>query len=88
MSIKSVTIFLNENNKKVIKTEDKPNYTVEDYKNPPEKDIQKDENNKPMYRKKVVYGKDGKKRILTVAVMKDEGPQGGKTEVTSKWKEK
>lgn len=87
MAIRSITIFLNEN-KKVIKREDKPNYTVEDYKNPPEKNIQKDKDNNPMYRRKVVHGKDGKKHILTVAVMDKTGPQGGKTQVTSKWTEK
>lgn len=74
--------------KKIIKREESKNYNIKDYKNPPEKDIQKDEFNKPMYRKKVVYGKDGQRHVLTFAIKNTPGPRGGKTEITSKWDKK
>lgn len=84
--MKSIYIFLE--NRKIIKKEETKNYNIDDYKNPSEKNIQKDENNKPMYRRKTIIDKNGKKNIITVAIMKDKGPQGGSTQITSKWKEK
>ena len=72
--------------KKVIKVEDKPNWKVHDYKNPPDKDIQKDETGKSMYRRFHPPGRPD--RLITVAIKKTPGKEGGKTEVTSIWKKK
>lgn len=73
----------------VVKREETKNYNIKDYKNPPDKDIQKDpETGKSMYRRKVVYGNDGKKHILTLAIKKASGKKGGMTQVTSKWTKK
>ena len=72
--------------KKVIKVEDKPNWKVHDFKNPPEKDIQKDESGKPMYRRFHPPGRPD--RLITVAIKKKPGPEGGRTEATSLWKKK
>ena len=84
--MKSICLFLE--NQKIIKREETENYTIKDYKNPPEKDIQKDKNDKLKYRRKVFYDKNGKKNILTLAIINKSGKMGGMTKVTSKWKEK
>ncbi|MGB9886904.1 MAG: hypothetical protein ACPLRW_07905 [Moorellales bacterium] len=60
--------------RKIIKVEQKPNYVVEDYKNPPEKDI-------IGYRR--VKTKSG--HIINVAILKKKGPRGGRTVATSLW---
>lgn len=60
--------------KKVIKTVTKPNYTVQDYKNPPKKDVEG-------YRR--LKTKSG--HILNIAILDKKGPRGGKTTVTSLW---
>ena len=67
----------------VIKQEDKPNYTVDDYKNPPKKDMKK-ENGKPMYRSKKLPSGE----IIRIAIMKKSGPRGGQTKTTSIWRPK
>lgn len=59
--------------RKPIKTETKGNYVIEDYKNPPKKEIKG-------YR---TVKKDG--HLIKVAIMKNEGPRGGRTKVTSIW---
>ena len=84
--MKSICLFLE--NQKIIKREETENYTIKDYKNPPEKDIQKDKDDKLKYRRKVFYDKNGKKNILTLAIMNKSGKMDGMTKVTSKWKEK
>jgi hypothetical protein len=76
-----------EKEQKVIKRVTTKNYKVEDYKNPPKKAIKKEDGN-PKYRTKVVYGKDGKKHLLKIAITKKAGPKGGHTAVTSKWDKK
>lgn len=73
---------------KIIKQSITKNFFVKDFKNPPSKDIQKDENGKSIFRKKTFIDKDGKKNILTFAIMKNKGKLGGLTKLTSKWKEK
>lgn len=82
-------LFLEEKKKgpKIIKKTSTKNYEVEDYKNPPKKKMKK-EDGEPKYRTKVVKGKDGKKHLLRLAIMKDKGPKGGQTKVTSKWDHK
>ena len=72
--------YLNEK-QKVIKTVNMPNYKVQDFKNPPKKNIKK-------YRSKIVYGKDGQKHVLRFAIMKNKGPEGGQTKLLSKWDKK
>lgn len=59
--------------RKVIGIENKPNYVVEDFKNPPEDEV-------IGYRRKRVDG-----HLLTLAILKDKGPRGGRTVVTSVW---
>lgn len=59
--------------RKPIKIEHTKNYVVEDYKNPPAKDV-------VAYRRKKVDG-----HVLTLAVLKKKGPRGGRTVVTSIW---
>lgn len=60
--------------RKVIKTVTKPNYVVEDLKNPPKSQIQG-------YRR--VKTKSG--HIINVAILKKKGPRGGRTVATSIW---
>ena len=84
----SVTLFLLEF-QEVIKKEEKLNYTVEDYKKPNDEDLKKDpKTNKPMYRRKVIYGKDGTKHIITLGILNKPGIKGGHTQITSKWTKK
>ena len=78
--------YLNKK-QKVIKTVDMPNYKVQDFKNPPKKDIKK-KGRKGQYRSKVVYGKDGQRHVLRFAIMNKSGPEGGRTKLTSKWDKK
>lgn len=59
--------------RKPIKIEHTENYVVEDYKNPPAKDV-------VAYRRKKVDG-----HVLTLAILKKKGPRGGRTVVTSIW---
>lgn len=59
--------------RKTIKIEHTKNYVVEDYKNPPKKDV-------VAYRRKKVDG-----HVLTLAILKKKGPRGGRTVVTSIW---
>lgn len=59
--------------RKPIGFEEKPNYIVEDYKNPPKKDVIK-------YRRKRVGD-----HIITIAVLRKKGPRGGRTKITSLW---
>lgn len=74
---------------KVIKVVHKKNYIVQDYKNPPKKQIKRDpETGELMYRRKKIIGKDGREHILTFAITKKEGKRGGHTKLTSKWDEK
>lgn len=72
--------------KKVIKVEDKPNWTVHDFKNPPDKDIKKDSTGKPMYRR--IHPPGRPDRLITIAIKNKPGKQGGTTEATSLWKKK
>lgn len=74
--------------RKVIKKDETKNYNIDDYKNPPKKNIEKDSDGNPKYRRKVVYGKDGKKHIITFAITNKQGPRGGSTVATSKWTKK
>lgn len=60
--------------RKAIKIEKKPNYVVEDYRNPPKNKIA------GYRRKKLASG-----HILNLAIMKGTSPKGGKTVVTSVW---
>lgn len=86
--MKVIEQFLQEKSKpKVIKHVTTKNYKVEDYKNPPKKDIKK-EKGKPMYRTKTIIGKDGKKHLIRFAILKKKGPRGGRTAMTSKWEKK
>lgn len=59
--------------RKVIKRVTTPNYVVEDFKNPPKKEV-KD------YR--TVKKGD---HLIKVAILKEEGPRGGRTKATSLW---
>lgn len=68
----------------VIKTVDKPNYTVDDYVNLPKSKIQKGDDGKPMYRRKRLP--DGS--LITIAITKKEGKRGGHTQVISRWRPK
>lgn len=74
--------------KKVIKKVTTPNYKVDDYKNPPKKNIKKDKDGDPKYRTKVVRDKEGDKHLIKLAIMKTKGPRGGTTKATSHWEEK
>lgn len=69
---------------KIIKKETTPNFKVDDYKNPPEKDIQKGSDDKPMYRSKKLPGGE----VVRFAIMKNKGPRGGSTKATSFWRPK
>ncbi len=60
--------------RKVLKIERTKNYVVEDYRNPPKKDI-------VGYRR--VKTKSG--HIVNVAILKKKGPRGGRTVATSVW---
>ncbi len=60
--------------RKVIKTERTPNFVVQDYKNPPKKQVLG-------YR--TVKTKTG--HLLRVAILRKKGPRGGRTQVTSLW---
>lgn len=60
--------------RKAIKIEQKPNYVVEDFKNPPKKQVLG-------YRR--VKTKSG--HVITVAIMRKKGTRGGRTKVTSVW---
>lgn len=60
--------------RKAIKTVTKPNYVVEDLKNPPKSQILG-------YRR--VKTKSG--HIINVAILKKKGPRGGRTVATSLW---
>ena len=77
---------------KVVKSSQTKNYKVRDYKNPPDKDIEKEtegeDKGKPKYRSKKVKGKNGKTYIIKFAIKKKKGPEGGKTQMTSKWMHK
>jgi hypothetical protein len=57
-----------------VKVVRKPNYVVEDYRNPPQRDVQG-------YR--TVRLPDG--HLARVAIMKRPGPRGGRTRITSLW---
>lgn len=59
--------------KKVIKRATTPNYVVDDYKNPPKKDV-------VAYRTKKVGD-----HLVKVAILKKKGSRGGSTEITSLW---
>lgn len=59
--------------RKPIKTITKGNYVIEDYKNPPKKEVK-------AYR--TVKKED---HLIKVAILKKEGLRGGKTKVTSIW---
>ena len=58
--------------RRVVKREETKNFVVEDYRNPPKKDVKG-------YRS--IKQPDG--TLVTVAIMKKAGPRGGKTRVTS-----
>jgi len=58
--------------RKPIKTEKTKNFIVEDYKNPPKRQALR-------YRSKKT--KDG--HVLTFAILRREGPRGGRTVLTS-----
>ncbi len=60
--------------RKVIKVEETPNYVVEDYKNPPKKQVLG-------YR--TVKTPSG--HLVRVAILRKKGPRGGRTTVTSVW---
>jgi len=80
-----ISLVLFQEERKVLKIEDKPNFTVEDYKNPPEKDMKTDSSTgKPMYRSKKLP--DG--TVLRFAIMNKKGKQGGHSVMTSKWNPK
>lgn len=70
--------------RKVIGKTDKPNFTVDEYKNPNKKDIVKGEDKKPMYRSKKLPGGE----VVRFAIMKNPGPRGGRTQATSFWRPK
>lgn len=59
--------------RKATKIVQKPHYVVEDYRNPPKNQVLR-------YRRKKVGS-----HILNIAVLKKEGPRGGRTVVTSVW---
>ena len=59
--------------RKPIKFEKTKNFIVEDYKNPPEKDV-------IGYRRKKVDG-----HVITIAILRKKGPRGGRTKITSLW---
>jgi len=86
--VRVIKDFLHEkSDPKIIKRTSTKNYTIKDFKNPPLKKIKK-EKGKPMYRTKVVTGKDGTRHLIRFAILKKEGPKGGRTAITSKWKKK
>ncbi len=58
--------------KKVIKVERTKNFIVKDYKDPPRKEVKG-------YRTKKL--RDG--TLVTVAILRKEGPRGGRTEVVN-----
>lgn len=60
--------------RKAIKVEHKPNYVVEDYRNPPRRLVR-------AYR--TVKTPSG--HLIRVAVLRREGPRGGRTVATSIW---
>lgn len=60
---------------KIIKKTTTPNYNVDDYKNPPSKNIKK-EKGEDKYRTKVIYDKEGEKHLIKLAIMKKKGPEG------------
>ena len=62
---------------KILNVVEKPNFNVSDYKQPPKKEI-------ITYRSKKLS--DGK--MLKFAIMKKNGPDGGKTKLTSIWRPK
>jgi hypothetical protein len=67
---------------KIIKKTTTKNYNVDDYKNPPKKNIQG-------YRTKTLHSKDnGKKILVKLAIVKDPETGKTKTQKTSIWKEK
>lgn len=73
---------MSSNQKKIIKVEEKPNYIISQYKSPPKEDI-------VGYRKKVIKtDKDNFKRILTLALVKNNKNKKIKTVATSLWREK
>jgi len=60
--------------RKAVKVVQKPNYTVVDYRAPPKKQV---------LRYRTVKTKSG--HLVGVAVLRKEGPRGGRTVATSVW---
>lgn len=82
------SMIFEQNKIQKLKTEYSKNFIIDDYRNPPKSNIQKDDRNKPEYRTKTEYDSSGKKILVRFALMKNKGPKGGKTKMTSIWKEK
>jgi len=76
----SLRLFL-EQTRKVLKIEEKPNYVIEDYKNPPKKNI-------IGWRRKKIKDKDGYEHIINLAIVKDPKTGKTKTVATSLWHSK
>ena len=79
-NINDLVFAILENKNQPIKKEETNNYNIDDYKNPPKKDI-------IGYRKKIIISKDGRRILVTLALIKNKD---GKiiTKKTSIWKPK
>lgn len=60
-------------NRRKATIESSKNFVIEDFRNPPKKQVSE-------YRRKKVGN-----HVLTIAVLRREGPRGGRTIVTSVW---